>query len=407
MWRLRLLRLLSSALSIILAVTACEFAWRFFKFKRFTIQAGIDDPHFHHRLKPNTTYHFASSEFSVDVRTNSYSLRGPDPVVPKPPGVTRILMLGDSFTFGFPVRDEETFSFLIEQGLKARGYSVEVINGGVSGYSPVLEYLSLRDQFLRFEPDLVILWYDRADLQDDALFEKNLLYDARGRIARADPGYIHGRFDWWGWVQQHSVIAAYVQRKIVRTFDKMRLLGVGGYVKTLLRGERAKVAIARLKREQDQHDLPLYDRFLMIRETTTPELLDRYWPISAKYLRMIRDLLAERHIPFILGTYPYGVTVGPNQWAEGRVFWGFERGKIYDSHVARDLFKQFTAEEHIPLIRTFRDFQEAAKTAKLYYDRDGHFTPAGQQVIATVVLNDPQFLTVLRQQLTRGMAKTQ
>ena len=407
MWRIRVFRFACTALSIILAVVACELGWRLLKFKRFTIQAGIDDPHFHHRLKSNTTYHFASPEFSVDVRTNSYSLRGPDPVIPKPPGVLRILMLGDSFTFGFPVRDEETFSFLVERGLKAQGYPVEVINGGVSGYSPVLEYLSLRDQFLRFDPDLVVLWYDRADLQDDALFEKNLLYDAQGRIARADPRYIHGRFDWWGWVQAHSVIAEYVQRKFVRTFNTIRILGIGGYVKTILRGERAKVAIARLKREQDQRDLPFYDRFLMIRETTTPELLNRYWSISAKYLRMIRDLLAERDIPFVLGTYPYGVTVGPDQWAEGRVYWGFERGKVYDSTVARNLFRQFAAGERIPFIRTFQSFREAAKTAKLYYDHDGHFTPAGQRVIADVVLNDPQFLTVLRQQLAHRMAKTQ
>ena len=238
------------------------------------------------------------------------------------------------------------------------------------------------------------------------MFEKNLLYDAQGRIVRADPSYIHGRFDWWGWVQQHSVIAEYVQRKIVRTFEKIRLLGVGRYVQMLFRGERAKVAIARLKREQDQRDLPLYDRFLMIRETTTPELLHRYWPISAKYVLMIRDLLAEHGIPFVLGTYPYGVTVGSTQWAEGRVFWGFERGKVYDSSAARALFRQFAAQERIPLIRTFASFREAAKTAKLYYDQDGHFTPAGQRVIAAVVLNDPQFLTVLRQQLARSMANT-
>ena len=405
MWRIRGFRFLCTTLSIILAVVACEFGWRLLKFKHFTIQAGINDPHFHHRLKPNTTYPFTSVEFNLHVRTNSYSLRGLDPVVPKPPGVIRILMLGDSFTFGFPVRDEETFSSLIERGLKERGYPVEVINGGVSGYSPVLEYLSLRDQFLRFDPDLVVLWYDRADLQDDALFEKNLLYDAHGRIVRADPRYIHGRLDRWGWVQAHSVIAEYVQRKFVRTFETIRVLGVGGYAKTILRGERAKVAIARLKREQDQRDLPLYDRFLVIRETTTPELLARYWPISAKYLLMIRDLLAERGIPFLLGTYPYGVTVGPDQWAEGRVYWGFERGKVYHSDVARNLFRRFAAEEKIPLIRTFQSFREAAKTAKLYYDQDGHFTPAGQRVIATVVLNDPQFLAVLRQQLAHRMAK--
>jgi hypothetical protein len=74
-------------------------------------------------------------------------------------------MLGDSFTFGFAVRDEETFCQLIEQGLRNQGYPIEVVNGGVSGYSPTLHYISLRDEFLALDPVLVILWYDLGDLQ--------------------------------------------------------------------------------------------------------------------------------------------------------------------------------------------------------------------------------------------------
>lgn len=108
----------------------------------------------------------------MHIRTNRFGLRGPDPTIPKPAGMLRILMLGDSFTFGFPVNDEETFAHLIEQGLRARGYPVEVINGGVSGYSPTLEYVSLRDDFLKFEPDLVMVWYDYGDLQEDYWFQK-------------------------------------------------------------------------------------------------------------------------------------------------------------------------------------------------------------------------------------------
>ena len=151
-------------LSVAIGVGLLELGLRLFWLKRLTIGAGIEDPHFHHRLKPFETYHFTSSEFDVHVRTNRYGLRGPDPVLPKPDGVVRVLMLGDSYTFGFPVQDHETFCALVERGLKDRGYPVEVINGGVSGSSPTLHYLSLRDQFLTFEPDLVILWYDLGDL---------------------------------------------------------------------------------------------------------------------------------------------------------------------------------------------------------------------------------------------------
>ena len=91
------------------------------------------------------------------IRTNRLGLWGPEPVIPKPPGILRILMLGDSFTFRFPVRDEETFCVLIAQGLRVQGLPFDVVNAGVSGYSPTPEYISLRDEFLSFDPDLVVL----------------------------------------------------------------------------------------------------------------------------------------------------------------------------------------------------------------------------------------------------------
>lgn len=405
-------RLASLVLSIMLGLGIAELGFRLFWLKTLTIGAGIEDPHFHHRLKPNEVYDFRSKEFNASTRTNRYGLRGPDPAIPKPAGVMRILMLGDSFTFGFPVKDDETFCSLIERGLWAQGYPVEVINGGVSGYAPTLEYILLRDQLLAFEPDLVILWYDRGDLQEDYWFQKNLIYDDAGRIVRCDPRYVYGRYDWWGQLQNRSALAKYIQVKLIRTFDKIRILGLGGYLKCVLRGERSKVAIARLKSTQQPDDLPAYDRFFLLRETSTPELLERYWSLSARYLRMIHDLLAQHGIPFVLGSHPYGVTVGPDQWAEGRTFWGFERGKVYDSSNARGLYVHFGEEEHIPVIMTFPSFQAAARTEKLYYDWDGHMTPAGHRVLASHVLHDPTFMALVRQhvahrsQVTRLVSDT-
>ena len=389
-------RLVSVLLSVLLALGLGELLFRVFWLKQLTIRAGIEHPHFHHRLKPYETYAFTSGEFNASTRTNRFGLRGPDPAIPKPPGIIRILMVGDSFTFGFPVQDEETFCALIEQGLRAQGYPVEVINGGVSGAAPTLHYIALRDQFLDFEPDLVILWYDLGDLQEDHWFQKNLLYDEAGRIVRCDPYYIHGRFSVWEWLKHWSALAKYMDAKVLRTIERLRILGFGGYLKVKLRGERAKVAIARLKREQQAADLADYDRFLLLRESSTEEVIAPYWALSRRYLVMIRDLVAERGIPFMLGIYPYGMLVGPDQWAEGRVFWGFERGKTYDAHPALAIFERFSRDERVPLINTFGRFREAASGQKLFYDQDGHMTPAGQRLIAETVLSDPRVLTILR-----------
>jgi hypothetical protein len=210
---------------------------------------------------------------------------------------------------------------------------------------------------------------------------------------------VDGKFDWWGWAQRHSALAKYVNAKVFRTFDKIRTLGLKGYIQTRLKGERAKVAIARLKAEQQEADLARYDRFLLIRPTTTREMLQRHWPVSGKHLTAIRDLTTAKNILFVIGSYPYGVTVGPDQWAEGRTFWGFEKGKMYDGSLARGQFALFGATEKIPVIDTFPSF-EAAKSDKLFYDGDGHFTPAGHRAVAAHTLQDQQLLTLIQSQLT-------
>ena len=399
-----LAKVATSLLSLLLAFGVVEFAFRLLWLKRFTVAAGIEHSHFHHRYKPYTTYHFATHEFDVTMLTNRYGLRGPDPVLPKPAGVVRILMLGDSFTFGFPVKDEETFCSLIERALQAKGYPVDVVNGGVSGYAPSLEYISLRDEYLTFEPDLVILWYDFGDLQEDSWFQKNLVHDETGKILRADPRFNHERFDYWEWLNNHSALAKYFNNKVVRTVEKIRVLGLTGYVKTILRGERAKVAIARVKTKQRAQDLAESDRFLLLRETSTKELLEPYWALDAKYLRMIRDLLAEHDIPFMVGIYPYGMLVGPDQWVEGRTFWGFEKGKTYSADVALALFNEFSTHEQIPFVNTIGSFRQAAASEKLFFDHDGHMTPAGHRVLANHLGGDPQFLRVLRRQLAHRKA---
>ena len=399
MSRQSLFRLLSILLATLLGVVIVELSYRLCRFRRLTIQAGIEDPHFHHRLKPDTDYHFVTSEFDVTIRTNRYGLRGPDPVIPKPAGVTRLLVMGDSFIFGFPVKDDETFAHLLEQGLRQQGYPVEVVNGGVSGYAPTLHYVSLRDQFMAFEPNAAILWLDLGDVQEDAWFQKNLLYDHQGRIVRCDPRYINGRYDWWEWAKRNSLLAQYLDRKLVRTVFKMRILGPIGYLKTALRGERAKVAIARLKAAQQASDLAQHDRFLLVRETSTAKLIEPYWALTARYIVMMRDLLAEREVPLILGVYPYGMVAGPDQWGKGRTYWGFQAGRTYDASQALAVFHRFCDGEHIPLIDSFERFREAARSDKLFYDWDGHFTPAGQRILADYVLHDPQLKSIFEQQL--------
>ena len=77
----------------------------------------------------------------VDVKINSHGLRDYEYPLTKPPGTYRIIMLGDSTTFGWGVRLEDTAAKILERKLneaRSAGYKrFEVINAGVGNYDTV------------------------------------------------------------------------------------------------------------------------------------------------------------------------------------------------------------------------------------------------------------------------------
>lgn len=95
----------------------------------------------------------------VEVETNSLGLRDREFAVPKPPGVRRILVLGDSMTFGWGARAEDTYPKVLERLLAADGSPVEVINTGVGNYNTAQEVAYFKERGLQLEPDEVVLGF--------------------------------------------------------------------------------------------------------------------------------------------------------------------------------------------------------------------------------------------------------
>jgi lysophospholipase L1-like esterase len=100
-----------------------------------------------------------------EVRINNHGFRGEDFVVDKPPGVTRIITLGSSSTFGYYDRDDETYPFYLEAALTERcgAGSIEVLNLGVPHLiSEEIAALFLSEG-LSYQPDIVTLYSGNND----------------------------------------------------------------------------------------------------------------------------------------------------------------------------------------------------------------------------------------------------
>lgn len=131
-----------------------------------------------HSHTPNKICRSVTPEWNVIYSINSQGLRDKERSFEKPANIFRILMLGDSFTEGWGVAQNKTFSAVLEEKLNTLGKGrFEVINMGVGSYSPLLEYLQLKNVGLKFQPDLVILNFDYTDFVDDGNYETLANYD--------------------------------------------------------------------------------------------------------------------------------------------------------------------------------------------------------------------------------------
>ena len=92
-------------------------------------------------------------------RTNAHGLRDRDRP-PKPAGTTRVLVIGDSYTWGYAVAEEEAYPQVAERLLAERGRpDIEVINGGIPDYNSRQERQLLAQLLPIYQPDAVFLAY--------------------------------------------------------------------------------------------------------------------------------------------------------------------------------------------------------------------------------------------------------
>lgn len=98
--------------------------------------------------------------FSVFHRTNSQGYRWPRDYALESAGATRIAVLGDSYTFGWGVRVEDTLGVSLERALadsSRRDSPVEVLNFAVPGYNSQQQRLCFEQVVRAYRPQIVVV----------------------------------------------------------------------------------------------------------------------------------------------------------------------------------------------------------------------------------------------------------
>jgi len=165
-WTGNLYALIISTLIVLLAVEwglriFNPFGVGFFHNLPYHMQGMVDAPVLGYRHPYSVTYSLGSNL----VELNSHGLRDDEIPYDKPPGEKRVLVLGDSVTFGWGVSQGETFSDRMEYLLnESSGDRWEVINSGVNGYNTEQEAAYLHIKGTRYSPDIVVLVYVSNDV---------------------------------------------------------------------------------------------------------------------------------------------------------------------------------------------------------------------------------------------------
>lgn len=335
----------------------------------------------HHRLLPHGRILHTELEFAYIFENNALGMRDRERKAKKRANDYRIFFLGDSFIQGDGVALEDTITIQLENNLNQspQQKQIEVLNGGVFGYSPMLEYLYLQEVMSLIEPDLVLLgFYLGNDVGDDYFYSQQAkLNDQTETLYFEDQ-----HWPWSATIEAITLDRPRPNEISLLGADHTRLLNL---VQTSLKNyqdQRQYIAFHQRGRnfiKAHQDDIR-YNLGLINYPVTTAAQRRAYWKISKTYLAKIKTLCQAKEIPVVLVVIPpYETLAEPNSFDEPYLILE-EIGQTLD----------------MPVIQLRPAFL-AHDVPDLYYAVDQHWTAVGHRLAAEVVERALRGLGLMRE----------
>lgn len=151
--------------NVLAVVVTLELCCRLFREKPLELVVPDEVTGRHLVENLDAVIHNSESDRFIRFRTNSRGFRGDEPMVPKPAGLQRVVVLGDSFIEAAQVAERETFCERLEVELNQSDTARrtwEVLNLGIAGAAPSGEYVRYLEVVRELEPDLVIVAFGMA-----------------------------------------------------------------------------------------------------------------------------------------------------------------------------------------------------------------------------------------------------
>ncbi|MFT5170964.1 MAG: lysophospholipase L1-like esterase [Candidatus Marinamargulisbacteria bacterium] len=293
------------------------------------------------RLIPNAEVMIKNHRLSkrdIPIKINSLGFRDEESQIPKPSDEYRILMLGDSITWGDYLPAQEVYVEQAEAILNQRVFNhhISIINAGVGDIGLKEELDILKEKGLRLTPDIVLVGFYLNDSRPPWGF----------------PGEIGHR----GWLRSHSVLAESVYKKAA-LLRWIRSKGTGRF-------EWVKL----LKTTNWKHER---DDFTALAKAAKYDWGSAWqpesWAIITSHLKELRSLSLNHHFRVGIVTFPV--------WYQIESDFLENSPQIQLKSIARDL--GFPILDLLPMLRQNRQ-------SDLYFDQ-AHPNQHGNALIGRAV----------------------
>lgn len=289
----------------------------------------------------------------------------------KKPGIYRIAVFGDSITEANQVNLDKTFCYLLEEQLSTREKPVEVLNFGVSGYSPVQYLLSLKRNGPLYHIDCAVwaIFLDNdvagchPDLNPTAGAPPYAVFDADS--VRFDSSRAEKSFQ-----DYHR--------------QPLHFLRTWSCIYRFLSETRQRIAAQRSARSGGAaNGIP--KRFLLYEKPLHPEW-EKAWETFEKILIEFKKDAGRQGISFLVLSVPAAQVVNEKGWKNILAGEPAMAGKAWFLEEPENRLVALCRKHSIPLLQAFRAFKSKSEET-LFFGNAGHLTAKGNQLMAEVLEN--------------------
>ncbi|MCA1632751.1 MAG: GDSL-type esterase/lipase family protein [Acidobacteria bacterium] len=350
---------------------------------------------------PGSTLTYQTPEFSFTAHINRLGFRDREFTLTKEAG-TRVLVIGDSFTYGWGVSAEQSWPKVLEASLRERGYDIEVANLGQPGASPVADAQTAVRAIPLLKPDIVIVGITQGDDLAQLKREEGSLtspartggHEAAKSFVRDDASPLAGAVmsrlypnllfllrkralsrqlvntEWKS--QAESILQALTTEERTR-FDRLD------------REVRERFQRGELNPSLLQGTLKRPDYFIEMLETSRPAVRAMISAMS-QALMNIKEVAAGNRAEVVVVSIPYKVYASRRDLESSRRLGLSLVPEMVTSNAASEAIGAAGASSGVRVFDVTEAFRVRADEASMFFELDGHLNPKGHEVFAHLLM---------------------